>query len=153
MSAVFFYHLSERPLEATLPSLLQKSLAAGWRVAVRSGQEDMVERLDQALWMGEGFLPHGKAGGAHDRDQPILLTTGAAENAARCVMLVGKAELSIDEAKTAERVCVLFDGGDVEAVEHARSQWREVTQAGLSAQYWADEGGRWTKKAENTPES
>ena len=148
MGAVYFYHLSERPLEATLPTLLQKSLAAGWRVAVRSGDTALVDRLDGTLWLGDGFLPHGVAGGAHDRDQPILLTTGAAANAANCLMAVGSAVVSTDEAKEADRVCILFDGADPQAVDHARGLWREMTGAGLAAQYWADEGGRWEKKAE-----
>ena len=35
MGAAFFYHLTRRPLEHTLPLLLGKALQAGWRVAVR----------------------------------------------------------------------------------------------------------------------
>ena len=35
MGAAFFYHLTRTPLESTLAMLLGKSLAAGWRVAVR----------------------------------------------------------------------------------------------------------------------
>lgn len=153
MGAVYFYHLSERPLEATLPVLLQKSLGAGWRVAVRSGDAALIERLDAALWLGDGFLPHGIAGGAHDADQPILLTTGAAANGATCVMAVGRAEISAAEVQAADRVCIIFEGADPKAVDHARGQWRAMTEAGVAAQYWADSGGRWEKKAENTPEA
>lgn len=149
MGDVYFYHLTEHPLEVTLPMLLQKSLAAGWRVAVRSGDEALIERLDVTLWLGEGFLPHGVAGGPHDAEQPVLLTKGDAKNAAHCLMAVAQAPVSIDEVKTAERVCILFDGADPEAVDHARGQWRAMTDAGLAAQYWADEGGRWQKKAES----
>jgi DNA polymerase-3 subunit chi len=47
-----------------------------------------------------------------------------------------------------ERVCVLFDGNDPSAVETARGQWRNLTGAGCSAQYWSEESGRWEKKAE-----
>ena len=153
MGAVYFYHLSERPLEATLPTLLQKSLGAGWRVAVRCGDAALIERLDGALWLGDGFLPHGVAGGAHDADQPILLTDGAITNGATCVMAVGSADVTIAEAEAADRVCVLFDGADPAALDHARGQWRAITEAGLAAQYWADEGGRWQKKAENAPKA
>ena len=153
MGSVYFYHLTEHPLEATLPMLLQKSLAAGWRVAVRSGDDALMKRLDSALWLGDGFLPHGIAGGPHDADQPILLTKGDASNGAHCVMAVGQAAIDVVEAQAAERVCILFDGANPEAVDHARGQWRSMTDAGLAAQYWADEGGRWKKKAENTPKS
>ncbi|MEO9894942.1 MAG: DNA polymerase III subunit chi, partial [Paracoccaceae bacterium] len=35
MGAVYFYHLTRRPLEDTLSMLLAKAMQAGWRVAVR----------------------------------------------------------------------------------------------------------------------
>ena len=152
MGEVYFYQLTERPLEATLPTLLNKSLSAGWRVAVRAKDVALVNRLDDALWNGDGFLPHGKDGGPHDADQPILITTGEDTNTAACLMIVGGATFEIEEIASKQRVCVLFDGADPSSLDHARGQWRTVTAAGIGAQYWADEGGRWTKKAENAPD-
>lgn len=150
MGAAFFYHLTRRPLEETLPVLLEKSLGAGWRVAVRGRDPGRLEWLDQKLWQGpdDGFLPHGLAGGEHDALQPILLTTGAAGNEPTCLMSVDGAEVSPDEVNAMERVCILFDGYDEEAVQVARGQWRTLTGAGCSAQYWSEESGRWEKKAE-----
>lgn len=150
MGAAYFYHLTERPLEATLPVLLAKSLEAGWRVVVRGTDRALLERLDAQLWLGEGFLPHGLAGGPHDADQPVLLTTEPGlPNAANCIMSVGGAEISPAEITASARVCILFDGENPGAVEHARNQWRSVTGAGLAAQYWAEADGRWVKKAES----
>ncbi|NNE87000.1 MAG: DNA polymerase III subunit chi [Silicimonas sp.] len=148
MGAAFFYHLTERPLEATLPVLLGKALGAGWRVAVRGTSAQNLERLDQHLWQGDGFLPHGMAGGPHDADQPVILTMQAAANGATCVMSIDGAEVTPDEIASLARVCILFDGANPEAVEHARAQWRSVTEAGLAAEYWAEDGGSWVKKAE-----
>ena len=150
MGAAYFYHLTERPLEATLPTLIQKALGAGWRVAVRARDAEFLETLDRQLWQGEGFLPHGIAGGPHDSDQPVLLTTGDAGNGATCWMSVGGADVTQDEVKAFDRVCILFDGADAGAVEHARKQWRSLTEAGVEAMYWAEEGGRWIKKAESS---
>ena len=92
--------------------LLGKAMGAGWRVAVRGRDEVMLTDLDTRLWLGpeDGFLPHGLAGGAHDADQPVLLTTGAAGNGATCVMSVGGAPVGADEVAALDRVCVLFDG-------------------------------------------
>jgi DNA polymerase-3 subunit chi len=42
----------------------------------------------------------------------------------------------------------LFDGNDPDALTHARQQWRDVTGAGLGAQYWSEADGRWEKKQE-----
>lgn len=148
---VMFYHLTRRPLEATLPMLLEKSLAAGWTVVVRGTSAERLAWLDEKLWLGreDGFLPHGLAGGPHDADQPVLLTTAPEfANAARCLMCIDGAEVAPDEARMLERVCILFDGHDADALTHARAQWSALTAAGIAAQYWSEESGRWEKKAE-----
>ena len=150
MGAVYFYHLTQRPLEATLPALIERSLGAGWRVAVRGTKAERLDWLDQKLWLlgDESFLPHGMSGGPHDALQPVLLTTGAAANKAQCLMSVDGAEVAPEEVAAHERVCILFDGADQAALEHARGQWRTLTEAGVPAQYWSEESGKWEKKAE-----
>ncbi len=151
MGAAFFYHLTHSTVEQTLPMLLEKSRAAGWVIEVRGTDRVFLDRLDRALWSGssEGFLPHGVVGGDHDADQPILLTMGeTASNGATCVMSVQGADVSPQEVTDADRVCVLFDGHDGEALAKARTQWKTLTDAGCSAQYWSQDSGRWEKKAE-----
>ena len=148
MGAAYFYHLTEKPLEATLPVLLGKALQAGWRVEVRGRDQATLDRLDKQLWQGDGFLPHGLAGGPHDAEQPVLLTTAPGVNSASCLMSVDGAQVSLEEVTTLDRVCILFNAGDEAAMETARGQWRALTEAGASAQYWAEEDGRWVKKHE-----
>ena len=152
MGAAYFYHLTRKPLEDTLPVLLQKARQAGWRIAVRGTDHGYLEWLDEKLWQGpeEGFLPHGVAGGAHDALQPILLTTSQdAPNTPQCIMSVGGADVSAAEVQALDRVCILFAGSDPEAVQQARGQWKALTGAGCAAQYWSEESGRWEKKAES----
>lgn len=152
MGQVMFYHLTRRPLEATLPDLLSRSLERGWRVVVRGRDANRLAALDAALWTGreDSFLPHGMAGGAHDNDQPVLLTTATdCPNAAQCLITVDSAPMDPTEAAQFERVCVMFDGTDEGALAHARGQWRQITQAGASAQYWSEASGKWEKKAES----
>lgn len=151
MGAVYFYHLTRRSLVDTLRMLLDRSLANGWRVAVRGQDRQALEALDRALWMGpdEGFLPHGLSGGPHDADQPVLLTTGLdAVNAPQCVMAVHGADVSADEVGAFDRVCILFDGTDDMAVQHARTQWKALADAGAAAKYWSEESGSWEMKAQ-----
>ncbi len=155
MGQALFYHLTRQPLAATLPMLLEKSTQRGWRVVVRGTDEGRLHWLDQKLWSGtdEGFLPHGLAGGAHDADQPILLTCDdALTNGAQCLMSVDGAAVSAQEVAALDRVCILFDGHDPEAVQLARGQWKALTGEGASAQYWSEEGGRWEMKAEASPD-
>jgi len=152
MGAAFFYHLTRQPLDQTLAVLLDKARGAGWRIAVRGTDLGRMEWLDEKLWQGpdEGFLAHGLAGGSHDALQPILLTAerGPAPNDPACLMTLDGAEVAPEEVTALERVCILFDGHDPEAVQRARVQWKALTGAGCSAQYWSEESGRWEKKAE-----
>ncbi len=150
MGEVYFYHLTRAPLEATLPTLLARARGAGWRVMVRGTEKARLDWLDQKLWLDEGFLPHGLAGGEFDADQPILLTTDAAAvNGASCLMAIDGAEVSPEEVPALERTCILFDGNDGDALTAARAQWKHLTGAGCAAQYWSQESGRWEKKAES----
>lgn len=146
---VMFYHLTNSSLEETAFTLLGRALGADWRVMVR-GPAEALDRLDAALWTlhDDSFLPHGREGGPHDALQPVLLGEGAIGNDANCLMVVGGADFAPDEATPLERLWVLFDGLDTAALARARDQWREVVSAGVAAQYWSEESGRWEKKAE-----
>ena len=151
MGVAMFYQLKGQPLETTLRMLLEKSLSAGWNVAVRGTDRAGLEALDAALWLGpeDSFLPHGLEGGPQDAEQPVLLGTSAANvNAAQCVMAVQSAQVSAADVAAMERVCILFDGYDEAALAYAREQWKALVAEGVSAQYWANEDGRWEKKAE-----
>jgi len=152
MAEVLFYRLTQSPIEATLPELLEKSLARGWRVLVRAGSEAGVALLDDGLWTWreDGFLPHGRADGPDAARQPILIGTDLTDlNRAQVLMLVLGARAGVAEMAARDRTCLLFDGGDDAAVASARTDWQAVTAAGLSARFWAEEGGRWVEKARN----
>ncbi|MGN7868086.1 DNA polymerase III subunit chi [Paracoccus sp. 22332] len=153
MGNALFYHLTRSPAESLLPVLIGKSLAAGWHVELRGTDPARMERLDLHLWQGDGFLPHGLAGGPHDARQPVLLTLAgqmgagqAAANGPACLMALDGAEVAPTEIAGLERACIIFDGGDTAATARARDQWRALTGAGVAAEYWSEESGRWERK-------
>jgi DNA polymerase III subunit chi len=150
MGAAYFYHLTRRPLEATLPVLLTRARQAGWRIAVRGTDAARMIWLDERLWLGpdDEFPAHGLVGGAHDARQPILLGVIPAANSPDCVMCVDGADIDPEEVTALARVCVLFDGNDDVAVQSARRQWKTLATAGCSAKYWSEASGRWEMKAE-----
>lgn len=152
MADALFYHLTRSPVEALLPVLIGKCLDAGWRVVLRAPDSARLDWLDQKLWLGDesAFLPHGQEGGAHDADQPVLLCQGASgANGAKAMICTDGAEIAPDMLSGLERVLILFDGGSDAAVQTARAQWRDLTAAGIKAQYWSEAEGRWQKKAES----
>ena len=148
---MMFYHLTRSGVDETLAMLLGRALGQGWRVMIRGTDRAALERLDLSLWTDppESFLPHGMEGGAHDADQPVLLGLGPVANAAQGLFLIDGADVSADEVQGLERVWLLFDGGDPAAVQAARVKWKALTGAGIPAQYWSEETGRWQKKADS----
>lgn len=149
MGEAYFYHLIGISVEEALPALLRRALSLGWNVVIRGTDSARLDWLDARLWLGEpgAFLPHGRAGGPHDCRQPILLTTGNERpNAAACLMAIDGADVRLDEIRSMTRACILFDGHNDSATSRARDQWRTLTAAGCSAQYWSREGRSWQMK-------
>ncbi len=149
MTELLFYHLERRPLEAVLPQLLEKSLARGWRVVVQSSSEERVEALDAHLWAyrDDSFLPHGTHRESLAGEQPVLLTVHDDNpNRATVRFLIDRAAPPAD-AQAYERLVVLFDGEDEEALADARELWRMKKAEGFEVTYWqCDESGRWQRR-------
>jgi DNA polymerase-3 subunit chi len=151
MSEVFFYHLTNSSLGQMLPQILDRTLKNNWRVLLRSVDQDQLERIDAQLWGGNNalFLPHGIHGGAHDNNQPVLLTLSRDNlNDAKALLLVHGAKTTAEEVAGYERVSLIFNGNDQMAVDDARADWKILTDAGVKAKYWSQASGRWEMKAE-----
>jgi DNA polymerase III subunit chi len=150
MTEILFYHLQRQPIERVLPALLEKSLERGWRVIVQAASEERVEALDAHLWTfrDDAFLPHGVWRDPQAREQPILLTVNDDNpNQASVRFLVDGAGVPSD-ASAYERIVLLFDGEDPDAVAMARTRWQEAKGNGFEVTYWQpDEQGRWQRKA------
>jgi DNA polymerase-3 subunit chi len=149
MTEILFYHLKGQSLEQVLPPLLQKSLERGWRVVVEASSDERIDALDAHLWTwrDDAFLPHGTSRDPEAADQPIVLTAGSENpNGAAVRFLVDGANLTNDTGNY-QRIVLLFDGDDPEAVEMARMQWGEAKRNGAEVAYWqADENGRWQRQ-------
>lgn len=152
MGTAMFYHLTRSTAEDTVTSLLGRAVAMGWRIMIRGKDAARLDRLDTQLWVKpeNSFLPHGRAGGAADAAQPVLLGDGPITNSATAMMLLDGADVALDEAQSLTRVWLIFDGTDDAALTAARHQWKTLTDAGIAAQYWSEETGKWQMKAEKT---
>jgi DNA polymerase III subunit chi len=150
MTEILFYHLQAQPLERVLPQLLERSIERGWRVVVQAATDERIEALDVHLWTyrDDAFLPHGTAHDGEVAAQPVLLTTTDDNpNGATVRFLIDGVPMPSD-AETYDRIVLLFDGEDEDAVASARTRWNEAKAQGFAATYWQpDEQGRWVKKA------
>jgi DNA polymerase-3 subunit chi len=148
MTEIRFYHLVRTGLERALPTLLEKTLERGWRAVVMTGSADRTEALNNLLWTYDdrGFLAHGSAADGHGDRQPIWLTEAdEAPNEAQVLFLTDGANTA--QPDIYERICLLFDGNDPEALADARRRWVDYRDAGHVLAYWQqDNSGRWTEK-------
>lgn len=149
MTGIRFYHMTRTTLEQALPQMLEKTLERGQRAVVKAGSEARVEALSARLWTyhDRSFLPHGTAKDGRAARQPVWLTVeDETPNGAEVLFLTDGA--SSDRIGDYGLCVLLFDGGDDEALAQARSQWKELKEAGHEVTYWQqDEAGRWSQKA------
>ena len=142
---VDFYQLAGTPPEQIVASIAEKLLTGDGRLIVVAEDAAYLAKLDRMLWDqgSASFLPHGLAGGADDARQPILLTTSPdAPNLARNILIADG--LWRDSALSYDRAFYLFDDATLEG---ARLAWKLLSgREGVDRCYWAQEGGKWTKK-------
>jgi DNA polymerase-3 subunit chi len=149
MPEVLFYHLQDMTLENVLPPLLEKSIERGWRVVVQSTSEERTDALDAHLWTyrDDSFLPHATWRVGDAPEQPIVLIAGEGNpNGATVRFLVDNAALPAD-SDAYQRLVLVFNGEDSEALAAARSAWTDSKSRGFDVTYWqADERGRWQRQ-------
>ncbi|MBV1697213.1 MAG: DNA polymerase III subunit chi [Hyphomicrobiales bacterium] len=150
MTEVLFYHLKGQTPEQVLPALLQKSLERGWRAVVQASSDERVEAIDAHLWTwrDDSFLPHGTLRDAEAARQPIVLTSNDDNPNGAVVRFLVESAAIPENVATYQRVVVLFNGDDPDAVEVARARWSEAKSAGFEVTYWqADEKGGWRRQS------
>ncbi len=148
MTEVLFYHLQNTALESVLPPLLEKSLERGWRVVVQADSEERVDALDAHLWTyrDESFLPHVTWRERDMEGQPIVLVVDEANPNAASVRFLVEAALPADAGQY-ERLVLIFNGDDDDAVAAARAAWKDCKARDFTATYWQrDEQGRWVRR-------
>ena len=143
---VDFYQLAGTPPEQIIGSLAEKVRAAEGRLLIVAEDEKQLARLDRMLWDhgATSFLPHAVTGGAADASQPILLSTSPdAPNLARNMLIADG--IWRDAALSYDRSFFLFDNA---TLEDARLAWKLLAgREGIERRYWAQESGKWVKKA------
>ena len=123
---------------------------------VQSTSQERADALDAHLWTyrDDLFLPHatwragdGGAGAGDAQDQPIVLAVEEGNpNRANVRFLIDNAALPAD-SDAYERLVLVFNGDDGEALAAARGAWTDCKARGFEVTYWqADERGRWQRR-------
>ena len=155
MPEIWFYHLETRRLEDVLPALLERSLARGWRAVVQTVDELRRDALDDWLWSyrDTAFMPHASARDAGGQTGAVWLTCADdfPEDAAVRFLVHGadlSACLKAERVGRHQRLIVIFDGTDTEALIAARQQWAALRGTGHVLSYWKQNAsGAWEKMA------
>ncbi len=148
MTEVLFYHLDRQPLERVLPELLERCLERGWRTVVQLGSDERCEAIDAHLWSyrEEGFLPHGTAKDGR-ADRPAGMADHPRRQPQRRHRPLPRRRGRAARCRRLRPHRMLFDGNDNDAVDRARSAWKDAKAAGHEATYWQQsERGRWERK-------
>ena len=153
MPEILFYHLTRSSLEDALPQLLLKTLERGWRAVLQAVTLERIEALDEHLWTfrEESFLPHARAGGQRDAEQPLLLTI--AEDNPNGANVRFYVEGAVPDAAAGglagyTRCVVMFDGEDDAQLTAARAAWKALKAEGHGVQYWQQGSDRrWKQMA------
>ena len=142
MTETLFYHLERRSLEDILPGLVEKSLARGWRAAIKTDSSERSDALDTLLWIydDQSFLAHAQLGDGEAAEQPVLITVEEGNpNSAQIVFYVGGAMPSDwEKLNDLARVVLLFDGRDEAALANARAAWKDAKASGHDVTYWKE---------------
>lgn len=150
MPEILFFHLQSRPLEQVLPTILDRAVSRGQKVVVELSSQERLSAVDDHLWTysDESFLPHVTAMEADAAANPVVLTTQAHNPNGAQVRICAEGVRIPDAMADYERVVLIFDGDDPDALAAAREDWKKAKASGLAASYWQqDETGRWEKKA------
>jgi DNA polymerase III subunit chi len=152
LSEALFYHLERRRLDDVLPGLVERTLERNWRALIRAESAERASAIDALLWTynDESFLPHAMEGDGDAARQPVLITVEAGNpNDAQVLFLVGGTAVPDWSTSTVcfDRVVILFDGRDPEALASARNAWKGAKAAGHNVTYWKENAsGKWDKQ-------
>jgi DNA polymerase-3 subunit chi len=152
LTEALFYHLERRRLDDVLPGLIERTLERGWRALIRVESSDRAAVIDSLLWTysDDSFLPHAIEGDGQAAQQPVLITVeGGNTNSAQVLFLAGGAVMPDwgRSASSFDRIVLLFDGRDPEALASAREAWKRAKSTNLEVTYWKESAaGKWEKQ-------
>lgn len=146
----WFYHLSKKSQEESVPVIIEKCLEKDWRVLAVSQDQAIRTKLDTALWTFKesSFIGHGLSSDRELRPsrQPVLISETVDNlNKAQALILLNGFEAPVDA--NFDRIMVVFEEGDDSVKSIARKQFKRAKDAEHTVNYFKQNNkGAWEKK-------
>lgn len=146
----WFYHLTKKSQEESVPAIIEKCLEKDWRVLAVSEDQSRRIKLDVALWTYKesSFIGHALVS---DREvnsgrQPVLISDSVENlNNAQALILLNGFEAPVDA--NFDRILVVFEEGDDSVKSIARKQFKRAKDAEHAVNYFQQNfKGAWEKK-------
>lgn len=134
-------------LAGALPSLLEKVISAGHTIVIRCDNEKRLQQINDTLWTysPSTFLPHNLVAKGEKIETPISLTASI-ENPNNANILITVSGANAEDNENYDRVLDIFEGNDIQR-NAARKRWAEYKKQDAELSYFANECGKWVKKA------
>jgi DNA polymerase-3 subunit chi len=134
-------------MEGALPGLLEKVLSAGHTIVLRCENNKRLQQLNDALWTYSptSFMPHNIMEKGMECETPISLTSEN-ENPNNANILITVSGANAEDKEKYDRVLDIFEGSEIQRTA-ARKRWQTYKEEGAELAYFANEGGKWVKKA------
>ena len=144
-----FYQLLGGQLDELATQLVEKCRAAGKRVMIYNTSSSSQSQSEH-LWTVRdlSFLAHGIDTDEGQEFAPIWISSDETQNQIQAEFAILKDGVVPSDIEQFERILVLFDGRDEQALSHARQKWKDwSSQYDGKCRYFAKtEEGRWQQK-------
>lgn len=147
MKEIRFYHMTQSPLEKTLPDLLAKTLGRGWRAVVVLENRGAIDEISSLIWgyRPHAFLAHSVKGDGMEKESPLYLSTEIENPNSANVLFLCNGTILGGEGDY-DLVCDLFDGRFDDTKAAARERYVAYREKGYSLTYWQQTETGWTNQ-------
>ncbi len=139
---VDFYQLAGDAAEQVAAKLAAKVVETGEKLLIVAGDSALLDAIDRSLWEAEpaSFLPHGRAGDANAKRQPVLLADTLQPDCDAAFVMLADGRWR-EEAVSYARALYLFAP---DRIDEARAAWRDLSnRESVEPRFWKQEHGRW----------
>ena len=149
LQSIDFYQLLGGQLDELASQLVEKCRAAGKRVVIYNAPSSSQSQSEQ-LWTIRdlSFLAHGIDTDEGQEFAPIWISSDVSQNQIKAEFAILKDGMVPSDLEQFERILVIFDGRDEQALLVARAQWKDFSSSYQDkCRYFAKtEEGRWQQK-------